>query len=61
MSAATHDIILLTGAGFEDANLKYKGINRHEGEDVVLYDTVISAREHEPTFVDNPEVVRLRN
>lgn len=30
---------------YEDASLEYTGINRHRGEDVGLYDTVISAAE----------------
>lgn len=30
---------------YEDASLQYTGINKHEGEDVGLYDTVISANE----------------
>lgn len=30
---------------YEDASLEYTGINRHQGEDVGLYDTVISAAE----------------
>ena len=31
---------------YEDASLVYVGINRHEGEDVGLYDTVLSATEY---------------
>ena len=31
---------------YEDASLQYTGINRHEGEDVGLYDTVISKEDH---------------
>lgn len=31
---------------YEDASLEYTGINRHDGEDVGLYDTVIKAEEH---------------
>jgi len=27
---------------YEDASLSYTGINRHEGEDIGLYDTVIT-------------------
>ncbi len=37
---------------YEDASLMYTGINRHEGEDVGLYDTVISAKEYNQTFED---------
>ncbi len=40
---------------YEDASLVYTGINKHEGEDVGLFDTVISAKEYSQTFVDNPE------
>lgn len=28
---------------YEDASLNYTGINKHEGEDVGLYDTVLNA------------------
>jgi len=38
---------------YEDASLEYMGINRHEGENIGLYDTVISAKEYGQTFVDN--------
>jgi hypothetical protein len=37
---------------YEDASLRYTGINRHEGEDVGLYDTVINAKEYDQTFDD---------
>lgn len=30
---------------YEDSSLSYTGINRHEGEDVGLYDTVLSSKE----------------
>jgi hypothetical protein len=43
---------------YEDASLVYTGINRHEGEDIGLYDTVISQKEHrakpQEVFVNNP-------
>jgi len=35
---------------YEDSSLSYTGINKHEGEDVGLYDTVISARDYIATF-----------
>ena len=38
---------------YEDASLKYTGINKHEDEDVGLYDTVISAKEYVQTFEDS--------
>jgi hypothetical protein len=31
---------------YEDASLVYAGIDKHEGEDVGLYDTVLSATEY---------------
>jgi len=45
---------------YEDASLVYTGINRHEGEDIGLYDTVLSQKEYrdkpEEVFVNNPVV-----
>lgn len=35
---------------YEDASLKYTGVNKHEDEDIGLFDTVISAKEYEQTF-----------
>jgi len=40
---------------YEDASLKYTGIDKHKGEDVGLYDTVISAKEYNQTFMDTSE------
>ena len=44
---------------YEDASLVYTGINRHEGEDIGLYDTVLSQKEYldkpEKVFVNNPK------
>ena len=44
---------------YEDASLVYTGINRHEGEDIGLYDTVLSQKEYrdkpETVFVNNPK------
>ncbi|MEI6754347.1 MAG: GIY-YIG nuclease family protein [Paludibacter sp.] len=37
---------------YEDASLEYIGINRHEGEDVGLYDTVLSPVDYQETFVN---------
>ena len=37
---------------YEDASLEYIGINRHEGEDVGLYDTVLSPADYQETFVN---------
>jgi hypothetical protein len=35
---------------YEDSSLSYTGINKHEGEDVGLYDTVIRSEEYRATF-----------
>ena len=35
---------------YEDASLEYTGINKHEKEDVGLYDTVLSRKEYEDSF-----------
>jgi hypothetical protein len=35
---------------YEDASLEYTGINKREGEDIGLYDTVISAKDYSQTF-----------
>jgi hypothetical protein len=35
---------------YEDSSLEYVGINRHEGQNVGLYDTVITRDEYESTF-----------
>jgi hypothetical protein len=43
---------------YEDASLVYVGIDKHEGEDVGLYDTVLSAKEYSAE-VEN--VAALRN
>lgn len=37
---------------YEDASLEYIGINRHEGENVGLYDTVLSAKDYQDSFVN---------
>lgn len=37
---------------YEDSSLEYIGINKHEGEDVGLYDTVLSAKDYEDGFVN---------
>lgn len=37
---------------YEDSSLSYTGINRHEGEDVGLFDTVLSRADYEATFVN---------
>ena len=35
---------------YEDASLVYTGINKHEGEDVGLYDTVLNSQDYQATF-----------
>ena len=37
---------------YEDASLEYTGINRHEGSDIGLYDTVISPADYEQIIVN---------
>jgi hypothetical protein len=37
---------------YEDASLEYTGINKHEGESVGLFDTVISSIDYKETFVN---------
>ena len=40
---------------YEDASLEYTGINKHEGEEVGLYDTVLSTKDYEESFINEPE------
>lgn len=35
---------------YEDASLSYTGINKHEGEDIGLYDTVLSTKDYHAIF-----------
>lgn len=39
---------------YEDASLSYTGIDKHEGEDVGLYDTVITRKEAQKVFENIP-------
>ena len=39
---------------YEDSSLSYTGINKHEGEDIGLYDTVLSRKDYRATFVNEP-------
>jgi hypothetical protein len=39
---------------YEDSSLAYIGINKHEDEDVGLYDTVLSAKDYDDGFVNEP-------
>ena len=40
---------------YEDASLSYTGINKHEGDDVGLYDTVLSPGDYHASFVNEAE------
>jgi hypothetical protein len=42
---------------YEDASLSYTGINKHEGEDIGLYDTVLSTKDYHAIFENMPEKV----
>jgi len=35
---------------YEDSSLSYTGINKHEGEDIGLFDTVLSSQDYQKTF-----------
>lgn len=39
---------------YEDASLSYTGINKHEGEDIGLYDTVITRKDAKKVFENVP-------
>lgn len=39
---------------YEDPSLSYTGINKHEGEDIGLYDTVLSQKDYQETYVNEP-------
>jgi Type III restriction enzyme, res subunit/T5orf172 domain len=39
---------------YEDASLSYTGLNKHQDEDVGLYDTVLTARDYKETFKNMP-------
>lgn len=41
---------------YEDASLSYTGINKHEGEDIGLYDTVLSSKDYRTTFENVPSI-----
>lgn len=40
---------------YEDASLVYIGINKHEGEDVGLFDTVLSMKDYSSSFENIPK------
>ena len=37
---------------YEDASLSYTGVNKHQGEDIGLYDTVLKHDDLEKVFVE---------
>jgi hypothetical protein len=43
---------------YEDSSLTYAGINKHEGEDIGLYDTVVTRKEAQEVFENIPARVR---
>ena len=38
---------------YEDSSLVYTGINKHEGEDIGLYDTVLNPKDYQPAVFEN--------
>lgn len=42
---------------YEDSSLVYIGVNKHEGEDIGLYETVLSSKDYEATFENVAEPV----
>jgi hypothetical protein len=43
---------------YEDSSLSYTGINKHEGEDIGLYDTVITRKDAQRVFENMPDGAR---
>jgi hypothetical protein len=43
---------------YEDASLSYTGIDKHEGEDIGLYDTVITRKDAQKAFENIPARAR---
>lgn len=41
---------------YEDASLEYTGINKHEGEEIGLYDTVLSSNDYQNSFVNEDKL-----
>ena len=44
---------------YEDASLVYIGVNKHEGEDIGFYDTVLSSKEYKESFI-NQELLNFK-
>lgn len=42
---------------YEDASLEYIGINKHESEDIGLFDTVLSRQDYEESFENIPKSI----
>jgi hypothetical protein len=40
---------------YEDASLEYIGINKHEGENIGLFDTVMTRKDYQDSFVNEPD------
>ncbi len=40
---------------YEDSSLSYTGINKHEGEDIGLYDTVLKPKDFQSVYENMPE------
>ena len=45
---------------YEDASLVYTGVNKHEGEDVGLFDTVLTAQDYQATFENQSPSIAKR-
>jgi len=39
---------------YEDASLEYIGVNKHAGQDIGLFDTVLTRQDYEDSFVNEP-------
>ncbi|MEY4963888.1 MAG: hypothetical protein RLZZ323_1207 [Bacteroidota bacterium] len=37
---------------YEDSSLEYVSLNKHEGEDIGLYDTIVKRDDYEDNFVN---------
>lgn len=40
---------------YEDASLEYIGINKHSDESVGLFDTVLSQKDYQDSFLNDPD------
>lgn len=45
---------------YEDASLEYIGINKHEGEDVGLFDTVLSRQDYKDSFENIAKTINFK-